>query len=438
MNDAPNIRSLVNYSFIALPLAFAGLPLYMHMPDYYARSFGISLGTLGIILLVIRLFDGIQDPLIGYFCDKIPEHRKRIIMSGLALMIGGIAALYIGPPVMFGALFWFSFAMILATTGFSILTININLIGGFWSGNTKTRIAISSWREGFGLIGLLTAAITPSVLGLRFPDHITFPLLFGLFFILICVGYALFMKFLSEHASLSSKTGAASNFAFISILIKRDPAFFVICFISYFAASVPAAITLFFIRDYLNAENYAGLFLALYFISGAVFIGAWSNLARRYGGWRTWLFAHLLTIVTFGWAAFLTPNDIIAYAAICILSGTALGADLAFPPALLAARIDRSARRDDATQYYAALSFLPKFALALAAFGTLVTLDIFGFNAGSENSPEALRVLLVCYAIIPCIIKAISAMLISNMIIKEGPRDENFKGGTPNGTTHVS
>ena len=277
MNDAPNIRSLVNYSFIALPLAFAGLPLYMHMPDYYARSFGISLGTLGIILLVIRLFDGIQDPLIGYFCDKIPEHRKRIIISGLALMIGGIAALYIGPPVMFGALFWFSLAMILATTGFSILTININLIGGFWSDNIKTRIAISSWREGFGLIGLLTAAITPSVLGLRFPDHITFPLLFGLFFILICVGYALFMKFLSEHASLSSKTGAASNFAFISILIKRDPAFFVICFISYFAASVPAAITLFFIRDYLNAENYAGLFLALYFISGAVFIGAWSN-----------------------------------------------------------------------------------------------------------------------------------------------------------------
>lgn len=89
MNDAPNIRSLVNYSFIALPLAFAGLPLYMHMPDYYARSFGISLGTLGIILLVIRLFDGIQDPLIGYFCDKIPEHRKRIIMAGLALITGG-------------------------------------------------------------------------------------------------------------------------------------------------------------------------------------------------------------------------------------------------------------------------------------------------------------------------------------------------------------
>ena len=90
MNVAPSRFSLFQYSVLALPLAFAGLPLYIHAPDFYTRDLGMSLGIIGIILLVIRLFDAIQDPIIGYISDKHAGRRFSIITSGATMLVSGM------------------------------------------------------------------------------------------------------------------------------------------------------------------------------------------------------------------------------------------------------------------------------------------------------------------------------------------------------------
>jgi glycoside/pentoside/hexuronide:cation symporter, GPH family len=51
-------KSLIQYGFIAVPIAFAGFPLYVLAPDFYATRHALSLTLLGTILLAIRLFDG--------------------------------------------------------------------------------------------------------------------------------------------------------------------------------------------------------------------------------------------------------------------------------------------------------------------------------------------------------------------------------------------
>ncbi|MGB4928238.1 MAG: MFS transporter, partial [Giesbergeria sp.] len=50
-------RQLASYSLLALPLAFAALPLYVLLPNLYARDFGMPLATLGAVLLAARAFD---------------------------------------------------------------------------------------------------------------------------------------------------------------------------------------------------------------------------------------------------------------------------------------------------------------------------------------------------------------------------------------------
>jgi len=45
------------YGLLALPLAFAALPLYVHVPAFYANVTGLDLGLLGAILLLARLLD---------------------------------------------------------------------------------------------------------------------------------------------------------------------------------------------------------------------------------------------------------------------------------------------------------------------------------------------------------------------------------------------
>ena len=66
---------LALYGILALPLAFAGLPVYLHAPDFYATSYGLSLAALGSVLLGLRVVDAVQDPLIGTFSDAFAHRR---------------------------------------------------------------------------------------------------------------------------------------------------------------------------------------------------------------------------------------------------------------------------------------------------------------------------------------------------------------------------
>ena len=47
--DAFTARNGFLYGLLGLLLAFAALPLYVILPNYYAREFGMSLGLLGAI-----------------------------------------------------------------------------------------------------------------------------------------------------------------------------------------------------------------------------------------------------------------------------------------------------------------------------------------------------------------------------------------------------
>ena len=146
----------------------------------------------------------------------------------------------------------------------------------------------------------------------------------------------------------------------------------------------------------------------------------------------------VLSIVTFIYAAFLNQGDIVAYGIICVLSGAALGADLSLPPALIAARISANKHESEATQYYAVLAFLSKIALAIAAGISFLALDTAGFEANFDNTERALTVLIIFYALIPCILKTVSAALMWQLIKKEGHHNENIERINDHGTTGIS
>jgi glycoside/pentoside/hexuronide:cation symporter, GPH family len=436
--------NLSRYAFIAMPLAFAGLPLYIHVPDFYTRDLGMNIGILGAVLLAIRLFDAVQDPVIGYLTDRYAKRRYLIINLGFAMLLAGMAGVLFGAYAFLPLSLWFGFFMLLATTGFSIVTINLNMIGGFWRDSENERTRISAWREGFTLLGLLCAALLPTALQGVLSPALSFVVLFGVFALLAAGGIFLFHGFISklkqdENHTLSKEAGHSSGFTFFKLLFGRDRTFFFVCFLAHVAASLPAVLVLFFIRDYLGGDAYTGLFLLIYFLSGAALINLWVKLSEKTGQYKAWLVSMILSVVTFIGAYFLQEGDIIAFAFICALSGMALGADLALPPAIVAERIQNGQSRSDATQYYALLAFLPKAAIAIAGGCAFIALDIFGFKAGEENSADELHTLIILYALVPCLIKLLAALALWFEIKKEkGKYNENLERSSIHGTISIS
>lgn len=427
-NKTPNKLSLFQYAFLALPLAFAGLPLYIHAPDFYIRDLGMNIGLLGAILLFIRLFDAFQDPLIGYLSDKNSNARASIMTLGVVFLSIGMGAIFYGPQFDIPIAIWFGLSMILATTGFSILTINLNMMGGFWVNDKNQRTRIAGWREAFALIGLLIASILPPALQLYYQPAQSFEFLFWSFFILIVIAFFLFKKFMRDYNEdpKNKKTKSVLSFNFLSVLFGKHSTFFFICAVSHFASAIPGVLVLFFIRDYLGADEQTGKFLLLYFLSGAIFMGLWIILSRRIGKESAWLSGMILAVFTFIGAYFLQPGDIIGYAIICILSGTALGADLSIPPSLLADKVSSDKKEQEASQYYAVLAFIPKVCIALASGISFLILDQIGFIAGEDNTDHALSGLIMLYALIPCLIKLLAAFVLWRAIQTEKKKDMSY------------
>ncbi len=64
---------ILSYGALGLPLAFAALPIYVHVPRFYAETAGMELAVLGTILLGARLLDAGIDPWLGWLADRLPR-----------------------------------------------------------------------------------------------------------------------------------------------------------------------------------------------------------------------------------------------------------------------------------------------------------------------------------------------------------------------------
>ena len=62
------------YGLMGAPLAFVALPLYVLLPNHYAREYGVPLASLGATLLAVRLADTVIDPLLGRWADSVRAH----------------------------------------------------------------------------------------------------------------------------------------------------------------------------------------------------------------------------------------------------------------------------------------------------------------------------------------------------------------------------
>ncbi|WP_209011733.1 MFS transporter [Roseibium aggregatum] len=396
-------KALLTYGALAFPLSSAGLPIYLHAPDFYAVTLAQPLASLGLVLLALRLIDAVQDPLIGSLSDRFHARRPAILLAGTVMLGGGFWMLF--HPIASAPLTWFAVSVLICTTGFSVVTINLQTLGGLWKTSPAERTRITGGREALGLLGLLAAAITPTLLTQWTGQTLAFhyltlaylPLLAGAFFLLM-----VWLK--SARLSLPSTTSPPESWR--TMLKDRWRAtFFSLVLLNTFASAIPAVLVLFFVRDRLGAEALTGLFLLIYFLAGTASMPLWIRLAAGFGKVRAWQLSLGLAVVTFIWAALLGRGDLAAYAVVCGLSGLALGADLALPPALLADHIEADKRQGEASRLFSFMAFLSKSSLAAATGMALPILGLLGYAPGNEMTPQLDRVLSLAYAALPCTLK---------------------------------
>ncbi len=422
-----NRKSLFQYGFIALPVAFAGFPLYVLAPDFYATHHGLSLTLLGTLLLIIRFLDALQDPLIGWLTDRLQRRFLPILALAGAILCFSVFGLF--NYVFLTPIFWFTLCMIFAVSSYSVLTIVIGAQATMWTTDKQDQTRIAGARESFGLMGLLIAVSMPKILSeLTNPKHVY--LWYGaIVTLLMLVGLINFSRLLSDlpTRAIVSRSSNVSLLSALRTLSKESLKFFLIYGLSMLASSIPAVLVVFYIRDLLGAEHLMALFLLLYFLSGVVAMPFWKMLSARFCKYKVWAFSNIFAVAGFIGAFFLNSGDVLAYGIVCIISGLALGADLTLPPSILADHVHARGNIAFSGTYYALLAFIAKASLAIASAISLPALDARGFKPQSLNSDSSLMALSFAYALIPSIIKFIAATLLYTFFIRSqsGGNNEN-------------
>ena len=117
-----------------------------------------------------------------------------------------------------------------------------------------------------------------------------------------------------------------------------------------------------------------------------------------------------MAILCFIWAWFLEAGQIWEFAFICVLSGLTLGADSMLMPSLLTDAI--SGQKGAAASAFGLWNLTTKLTMACAAGLVLPGREAGGYGPGAENPAQALKLLAMCYALLPCLFKAVAVGLL--------------------------
>jgi len=401
---ALDTRQVLSYGVLGLPLAFAALPLYVHVPKLYADDLGLSLSLVGAILLGARVFDAVTDPLFGWLGD----HRwRRVgwIVLALPLLALGMLGL-LSPPASAGA-GWLLTLLVVACAGYSLASVNYHAWGAEMAGRPAERTRVMASREGFGLVGVVLAAALPAMLADSEAEGLArlawgFVPLLMLAAVVTLRGAPAAPQRSRHPTALRALAGVLRHGPFARLLVLFA--------IGGMAASVPASTVLFFIDDVIARPAQAGLLLAVYFVAGALGLPLWVRLADRVGKVHAWMGSMVLAVIAFVWAATLGEGALLSFALICALSGIALGADLALPPAILADQLGAGDGSRGAGACFGWWNLVAKACLALAAGIALPLLDHLGYAPGARD-PRALAALAGVYALLPVALKAVALAL---------------------------
>ena len=391
------------FSLFAAVLSGAGLPIYIYAPKYYADTYGVSLTALGAVLFGLRLFDVVQDPVLGWISERLTRFKKlAITLTAFALALAMIGLFAVAPPI--APIWWFGLTITGLFTAFSFLTINFYAQGISKAGNAAGgHVRLAAWRESGALLGVCIAAVIPTVLiGVVADPFAVFAIGFAV--VTLVAAYFMWPEWKGRVAQEPSQIRD----------ILADPIarrLLILALVNATPLAVSSTLFLFYVESRLGAPGWEGALLVLFFLAAALSSPAWSALARWFGEKRVLLAAMTLAVASFGYTLTLSTGDVIPFAIICVLSGATIGADLTLMPAMFAKRM--AAISPTGGQGFGLWSLVNKFTLAFAAVVLLPLLERSGFTAGATDLPDtALTTLTVLYALVPSLLKLLAIGLL--------------------------
>ena len=394
---------LFAYVLPAVPLAALGLPVVVHLPPFYAsKEIGLSIGMVGLVFSLARMWDVILDPMMGYWSDRWRTpmgRRKPLMILGTPILILGIWMTFVpgGPISPLHASLWL-FIMYL---GWSMTTIPQLSWGSELSTNYHERSRIYGWAQVATILGMVVVLAIPAVMehmGTSLASRLMAMAAFSI--VLLVPSVALAVIVVPEpEVKLKTHAGLIPTLRFL----LKDRALrrvLTVDLIASTSAGAVGAMFFFFAQYALGLTTWAGTLLLVYFLSGCFCVPLWMALSRRIG-------KHKALVVTFFWSVtmsalqLLIPRGNVGVAILVyVLNGASYGSAVFLLRSMMADVADADAAENDAERaglMYSFLALTNKFGLGWSVGIAYAILAWIGFSPTHANSPESIQGMRLFY-----------------------------------------
>ena len=410
--------------------SFAGaamiIPIFIHMPKFYADVVLVPLGYLAMAIAIARSLDALSDPLMGWISDHTHTRlgRRRPYMLIGAPLCGIAFFCLLNPPAALTgshAALWFGITFILYFIFHTVYVLPHYALGPELTLNYHERSTLFAWRESFTIIGTIVASAAPGILKAAFQlnDRQQF-FVMGIFFgTVLTLLYWLLVLTVKERPDFMTRESNPLVPGVRRALRNRP---FGILLASYAVASIagaiPATMMPFFTQYVIRPPDWTAalsILLVAYFGFGFISLPLWVAFARRVGKLNAWLTSFFLGISGGGFMFLLKgPSDMKWLFILICWAGIGFGAGLFLTPSMQADVIDYdelyTGKRREA-QYTAFWSMLPKFIAIPSAAIPIAILASLGYVPNAVQSPHVVLAIRAIFALTPATCSVLSFLI---------------------------
>ncbi|ATP17135.1 MULTISPECIES: MFS transporter [Sphingobium] len=424
----PSRLRLTGFASIAVPIAGAGLPLALFVPQLYATQFGLSLATIGFIFLLGRIWDVSADPLVGALSDRTRSRfgRRRPWIAAGGLLFGLSSALLFFPPAALVTPAYLGAALFFFYLGWSMIEIPASAWAGELSRHYHGRTRVVSYQALLRAIGLLAVLVLPTILDQVEPGNGTLKLqLVGGFIIATLIpSLALTLFSVPEPPVPATPPVRQSFWRATSVIFSDRLLLRVLASDAVVTAgqSIRASLIVFFAVWYMGLPAWASGLYLLQFIFGVAAAPIWLRIGTRIGKRQAAISGEIAQAAINIGLLFVFPGGLPLLLALTIAQGLTQGSGNLMLRAMVADVADAHRLRtghDRTGLFFSVFALSAKLGPAIGIGIALPLIAWLGFAAGPHNDATALEGLKTVFALGPAL-----AHIIATLIIWRFPLDE--------------
>jgi glycoside/pentoside/hexuronide:cation symporter, GPH family len=364
---------------------------------------GLRPGMAGNVFLIAKIWDAVNDPIIGWLTDhtvsKLGRRRPWLLIAavpfGLAFFLQWIV-----PPLSEMGLFWYYLIVaILLDTAFTAVNVPYAALTAELTQDYDERTRLSSVRMSFSIIGGVLAAFFHGIIVSQFPQYPKLGYMISAAIWAFAIAGPCFITFFGtkepDFAVNARPTSEAPGFVEgFRIAFNNKPFILVtlIYMLSWLAIQFAQNNLQLYTKDWIKMDMglFSFLLLAIQF-SSFIWVLIWARVSERIGKQNVYYLGAGFFVFALMGLFFLQPGQVVATFILAAIAGIGISVGYLVPWSMVPDvveldELETGQRREGI--FYGIFVFLQKMGLAVGLFISGWALELTGYINATPQIPD--------------------------------------------------